>query len=284
MSNNSSRIKQIREAREKKEKFIDKYPHLLNTQYSSRKQYEMHYPAVKYFEKKLQSNPTMPRYNHLMAMLKVSEHDHKAAEGHFVAALHSNPSDIAVRSDYALLLARKGEFEASKEQYRKATIVAPDSIMIRKNLSAVHARQGDLSTALQHATRTLQIAPDDPVAHRNFAKIRDAMGNTEEALQHNLTSLSIEQVNGVKSNPKALRSAAVQIISNGIPPDSDLGGGGVGGDRIKAASRLMDAARAIEGERVSLPTSTRTYEIISNILKRKGNPMDALNKEKEKLL
>lgn len=276
LNNNAVRIRQLREAREKKEKFVDKYPHLLNTEYTSRQQFEMHYPAVKYFENKLQSNPTMPRYNHLMAILKVAEHDHKAAEGHFVAALHSNPSDIAVRSDYALLLARKGEFEASKEQYRKATIVAPDSIMIRKNLSAVHARQGDLSTALQHARRTLQIAPDDPVAHRNFAKIRDAMGNTEEALMHNLTSLSIEQVHGVKSNPKALRSAAVQIISNGVPPDSDLGGG-----RIKAASRLMDAARKIEGKRVSLPTSTRTYEIISNILKRKGNPLETLKKEQE---
>lgn len=276
MSNNAARIRQIREAREKKEKFDDKYPHLLNTEYTSRKQYDMHYPAVKFFEKKLQNNPTMPRYNHLMAMLKVAENDHKAAEGHFIAALHSNPGDIAVRSDYALLLARKGDFDASREQYRKATVLAPESLLIMKNLSAIHARQGDLSTALQHATRTLQVAPDDCIAHRNFAKIRDAMGNTEEALQHNMTSLTIEQVNGARSNPKTLRTAAVQIISNGVPADSDLPG-----DRIKAASRLMDAARAIEGKKISLPTSTRTYEIISNILKRRGNSLEALKKEEE---
>lgn len=256
----------------------DKFPHLLDAKYSTRKESAMHGPAVKYFQSKLKANPTMPRYNHLMAMLKAAEHDHAAAEGHFIAALHTNPGDVAVRSDYALLLARKGDFVSSKEQYRKATIVAPDSVMIRKNLSAVHARQGDLSTALQHATRTLQIAPDDPVAHRNFAKIRDAMGNTEEALQHNLRSLSIEQANSTKSNPKALRSAAVQIISTGVPPDSAAG---MGDDRITAASRLMDAARAIEGKRVSLPTTTRTYEIIANILKRKGNPLDALKKEEE---
>ena len=259
-----------------REQTTDKYPHLLNTEYTNRSQLAMHYPAVKYFEKKLQANPTMPRYNHLMAMLKTAEHDHKAAEGHFIAALHTNPGDVAVRSDYALLLARKGDFVASKEQYRKATIVAPDSVMIRKNLSAVHARQGDLTTALQHATRTLQIVPNDPVAHRNFAKIRDAMGNTEEALQHNLTSLSIEQSNSMKNNPKALRSAAVQIISSGLPPDANMGN-----DSLKAASRLMDAARAIEGKRVSLPTTTRTYEIIANILKRKGNPMELLNKEED---
>ena len=256
---------------------VDKYPHLLDASYSTKAEASMHVPAVRYFDSKLRTNPTMPRYNHLMAMLKAAEHDHKAAEGHFIAALHTNPGDVAVRSDYALLLARRGDFVSSKEQYRKATIVAPDSVMIRKNLSAVHARQGDLSTALQHATRTLQIAPDDPVAHRNFAKIRDAMGNTEEALQHNLRSLSIEQANSIRSNPKALRSAAVQIISTGVPVDS----ADMGSDRIKAASRLMDAARAIEGKRISLPTTTRTYEIIANINKRRGSALDALKKEEE---
>lgn len=275
MKKNKNKVK---EERERREQFSDKFPHLLNAEYRTRAEVKMHQPAVKYFEKKLLTNPTMPRYNHLMAMLKVAEHDHKAAEGHFIAALHTNPGDIAVRSDYALLLARKGEFTAAKEQYRKATIVAPDSIMIRKNLSAVHARQGDLTTALQHATRTLQVAPDDPVAHRNFAKIRDAMGNTEEALKHNLRSLSIEQSKSIKNNPKALRSAAVQIISTGLPPDA-----GMGNDRLHAASRLMDAARAIEGKRISLPTTTRTYEIISNILKRKGSTLDKLKEEESKL-
>jgi tetratricopeptide (TPR) repeat protein len=230
-----------------------------------------HKDAVEFYEKKLEKAPDMPRYNHCMAALKVVEGKFKLAHKYYTETLQKTPGDVMVRSDFALNLARVGKMDESVDQLRKSMIKAPDHPVLRKNMCAVMARKGDYNNALEHATRAIQLVPSDAMNHRNIARIMAQRGNVRSSLDHNLESIRLES-NGIKGGPnkpntEAFRNAAVQIISNG-------------GDTSEAHA-LMDAARRIEGKREELPTTQRTNEIIYNIMKRKGNALDNLQKQED---
>ena len=68
---------------------------------------ESHKQAVNFYARKLKENPEMPRYNHLLAALKVKEKDETGAMLHYKAAIENAPDNIMARNDYALYLTRK---------------------------------------------------------------------------------------------------------------------------------------------------------------------------------
>ena len=114
--------------------------------------------------------------------------------------------------------------------------------------------------AMEHTKRSIELNEHDPMAHRNMARIKDALGDSSEALRHNQYAIELESRHGVPSNSvgncSAYRAAAVQIISRG-------------GSQAQALA-YIDQARALEGKQVALPTTQRTNEIISMIVRRTG--------------
>lgn len=232
----------------------------------NRSEYHSHIGAVEFYENKLTKLPDMPRYHQCLGALKAVEGDFAASEYHYAASLSSKPNDIMVRNDYALQLARAGKLNEANDEIRKALIRNPEQPTLRKNLAAILGRRGDYQGALEHSRRALELNPLDPMNHRNIAKILSASGDTISALSHNRRSMEIES-HGHHHTPAAFRAAAVQIISTG-------------GDKNDAIP-LMRRARELEGKKMILPTSVRTYEIIAAIQKRQGNKVDILLKEEK---
>lgn len=87
-------------------------------------------------------------------------------------------------------------------------------------------------------------------------------------MQHNMQAIQMEDPLTAKPNTSAYRAAAVQIIT-------------LGGDRNKA-HRLMDVARAREGQKCQLSTSAGTCELLAMMLARRGDAGLQLDREKEK--
>jgi tetratricopeptide (TPR) repeat protein len=122
---------------------------------------------------------------------------------------------------------------------------------------------GQITDAHEHANRAVQLNPYDAQNHRNLAMLKDALGDNQSALEHNMRSIALEsdmlRTRGqAHPNTQAFRRAAVQIVAKGT-------------GNYEEAHQLMDAARKIERKVYQLPTSSRTYEIISKINALKGN-------------
>jgi len=79
------------------------------------------------------------------------------------------------------------------------------------------------------------------------------IGDTRKAVSHNMESIHLEGSANFNKNldSSAYRSAAVQVIAKG-------------GD-VNEAQALMDAARKIEGAKVTVATTVRTNEIIYKV-------------------
>ena len=245
-----------------------------------------------YFKRKMDAgSQDNARYNHFMASLAVAAHDNNAAKLHYQQTVASSPGDVLARSDYALHLQRMGrEYENdAREALRKALLIAPDHAVLHKNAGSLLAQSGQFRQGQQHTQRSLQLNDSDAMSHRNFARITSRLGDTHTALKHNLTAIALEQkhnggaaaaaiapaagkgagASGVgTTHTNAYRQAAVQIIATG-------------GDKA-LAHRLMDAARAAEGQRCQLPTSQGTAEVTLKMLSRRGDAEAELEREKAK--
>lgn len=83
----------------------------------------------------------------------------------------------------------------------------------------------------------------------------ELLGDTRTAVVHNMASINLEGNPNFseKLDSTAYRAAAVQVIAKG-------------GDANEAQA-LMDAARKIEGAKVSVSTTVRTNEIIYKVIK-----------------
>jgi len=229
-----------------------------------------------YYKKKMDAgSQENARYNHFMGALAVAAHDNEAAKRHYQQAVASSPSDVLARSDYALHLHRMGRsFESdARESLRKALLISPDHAVLHKNAGALLAQNGQFRQGQQHSLRSLQLNGSDPMTHRNYATITNRLGDTHTALKHNLEVISLEKAGagqGDKIQTKAYRQAAVQIIATG-------------GDKA-LAYRLMDTARAHEGQKCQLSTSAGTAEVIMKMMSRRGDIEAQLERERQEEL
>jgi tetratricopeptide (TPR) repeat protein len=227
--------------------------------------------AQQFFEKKIEDNPTMPRYNHCLGALADAKGHLEEATAYYRNAAANQPANLMIRNDYALHLEKKGFHKDALREYDKALLVSLDSAAIHMNLAAVHGLHGDYSPAVEHAQRAKDLNPNIPMNLRNLAKMQSHTGNSRKALANNLESIRLERagVTGGRINTEAFRNAAKQSFARGM--------------REQALS-LIQEARQLEGKAYKSDTTIRTNEIVSRILARKGNAVaqiEAEQKEKE---
>lgn len=227
--------------------------------------------AENFYDKKLQNNPEMPRYNHLMASIASERGLEDKANGYYRQAITAQPGNLMTRNDYAVHLARSNRKEDALHEFKKATLLTEKNAVLQKNYAATLGNSGHFNEAIAAATKARFLDPSDAMNHRNLAKLHAAMGDARSALEHNLTSVSLENPR-LQANPNtsAFRAAAVQLIAKG-------------GKREEAYA-LMDAARHLEKKKIDLPTSVQTNEIIYKIRKRYGQSLEAIEKEKQEEL
>ena len=226
--------------------------------------------AQAFFEKKLESNPTMPRYNHCMGALQDAKGNLEEATHYYRNAAANQPANLMIRNDYALHLEKKGFHKDALREFDKALLVTLDNAPIHMNLAAVQGMHGDYSTAQQHAQRCKDINPNIPMNLRNLAKIQCETGNSRKALDNNLASIRLEKAGytGGNINTEAYRNAAKQSFARG---------------KREQALALIQEARQIEGKMYQSDTTIGTNEIISKIMRRKGNAVAQIEaEEKEK--
>jgi Tfp pilus assembly protein PilF len=174
-----------------------------------------HKQAIEFYSRKLKENSEMPRYNHMMAALKIKERDPESATKYYETAIKCDPNDIAVRNDYSVLLNEKGNKISAINEMRTALKIQDNNALLRNNLGALLSRHGDYKEAVTHAKQAVQLHPNNALNHRNLAKIYNARSELELALEHNKIAIRLEGNQGVpQPDTQSYRAAAVQIIGN----------------------------------------------------------------------
>jgi Tfp pilus assembly protein PilF len=174
-----------------------------------------HKQAIEFYSRKLKENSEMPRYNHMMAALKIKERDPESATKYYETAIKCDPNNIAVRNDYSLLLNEKGNKIGAINEMRTALKIQDDNALLRNNLGAMLSRHGDYKEGVTHAKQAVQLNPNSALNHRNLAKIYNARSELELALEHNKIAIQLEGNQGVlQPDTRSYRAAAVQIIGN----------------------------------------------------------------------
>lgn len=191
-----------------------------------------------FFEKKLEDNPTMPRYNHCMGALADAQGGAhmEEATNYYRQAAANQPANLMIRNDYALHLEKKGFHKDALREFDKALLVSLDSAAIHMNVAAVHGLHGEYVPAMEHAKRAKDLNPNIPMNLRNLAKMQSQAGDSRQALRNNLESIRLERagITGGKINTQAFRNAAKQSFARGM--------------RDQALS-LIQEARQLEGEK-----------------------------------
>ena len=229
--------------------------------------------ASRFYEEKLEKNPTMGRYKHYLAAMSSAQGKVAEADSYYRQTLESSPGDVLVKNDFAVHLLNNytDRKEDAVKELKKALILVNDSAIIHKNTAAAYARKGDFQQALVHAQQAKHLAPNDCQNHRNIAKLESILGDNHTSLKHNLFSIEAEE-NKHQSNPSfvpntsAYRAAAVQIISKG-------------GDHQEALD-LMNKARVYEQKKFVLSTSQRTHEIIRKLQARQMEEFQKVQAQK----
>ncbi len=210
-----------------------------------------------------------------MAAISSAKGNNEAADNYYRQTISTTPHDVMARNDFAVHLANQNRKYDSLQEFKKATLIVEDNAILQKNMGAVMGNSGQYKEALECATKSRHLNPNDAMNHRNIAKLHAALGDSRSSLEHNLTSIYLENPAsllpsigsaGPKPVTSAYRAAAVQIIAKG-------------GSR-QEAFKLMDIARTLENRTFQLDTTQRTNEIIYNAMKRRGDQVGAIEKER----
>mmetsp|Transcript_12997 Transcript_12997/g.19597 ORF Transcript_12997/g.19597 Transcript_12997/m.19597 type:complete len:261 (+) Transcript_12997:201-983(+) len=222
--------------------------------------------AVDFYENKLQSNPTMPKYNQYLAAIVASEGNNDRAMHHYRRAVDCSPGDVMIRNDLALHMAKQGDPSRGAKELKKATILVDEQPTLHMNLGALHARQGHYREAFEHARRSRDLRPEIPMNLRNIAKLQNITGDSRSALETNLRAIELERagLHCGQVNTQVYRAAAVQSISKG---------------NREQALQLVREARQIGGQHYVSPTTSRTNEVLGKILQRKGDMVEQIERE-----
>ena len=228
-----------------------------------------HQEAVKFYQNKLIENPDNARYNHLLGTLRNAERKYGEANVLFQRTLAIQPHNILARNDYAIALSTQNRNRDGVTELQKAMLQNEDLPVIRRNMAVLYGRYGDFNSAATHAVRAVQLDPQNSQGHRNLAKIYDRITRRARHVAHD-QAIALEEAEVYsRKHTSAYRAAAVQIVAKG-------------GDYAEA-HKLMDAARRHEGKHTVMETTQKTYEIIGQIMKRRGNKMDEIREEERKM-
>ena len=228
--------------------------------------------AKAFYEGKLQYAPGNAWYNHMLGALAVNRGDNKAATSYLreSVALSNN---VMTRNDLALHMARTenlrdpDKFHDAMTELKKAQVIAgKDNVVLQKNIGSLYAAHGDFIQAREHTRRALEINPDDAALHRNMSKLMDSLGDRHSALKHNMEAMNLDHRQHKKGVPDSYRRAAVQNMCKG----------GNIGDSVD----LIRQARQLEHKKYICPTSQKTAEIVAKIMKRSGDPIAEMEKER----
>jgi tetratricopeptide (TPR) repeat protein len=224
-----------------------------------------------FYAGKLGRAPENARYNHMLAALSTARGDNVAAVNYYRASIASS-DNVMTRNDLALHKSRTenlrnlDKFKECESEFKKALVIAGDDhVTLHKNIGALYGAHGDFTKALTHTKRALEVNPTDAALHRNMSKLMDVLGDQHSALKHNMEAMHLDTKHRSSQNSRSYRSAAVQNLVKG-------------GD-LKDSVKLLSQARNIELKKYECPTSIRTQEIISKIMKRCGDPLDQMEKE-----
>lgn len=240
--------------------------------------------AISYYQQKLLENPTMPKYNHHLAILltkqqqqqqqKQPNKQEQAAE-YYRKALEASPNNVMIRNDYALFLHHNRQPQepqpdknslAACNELKKGLLIVEKQPILHSNLCALYARTGRYQEAMQHAKRSSELRPEYPMNIRNLAKIQNLTGDSRTALAMNLRAIDLEKQghHGGYINTDVYRAAAIQSIAKG---------------ETEQALQLVREARGIERKLYQSSTTERTNEIIAKIMQRKGDQIQQIEKE-----
>lgn len=232
--------------------------------------------AEKFYLDKLKTNPSMPRYNHLLASICSQKGDADRAENYYRSAIVTAPKNIMVRNDFALHLMRDGRKKDAEHELNKALLQVDDNATLLNSNATILAKSGQYKPALDAATKARYLNPNDPLNHRNLAKLYNALGDSHLAYQHNIESIQLENAgisgsggdeSSIKDKANAYRAAAIQVIAKG-------------GQRETALS-LVSNARNLEGKKFLCSTTDRTNAIMFKVMQRKNAAMEIKKKEEE---
>lgn len=224
--------------------------------------------AIDFYEAKLATNPSMPRYNQCLAAIRDAQGRSDEASLLYKKAVLHAPGNVMIRNDCGLNLARQGYIPNALQEFKNSLIITDTNPVLHMNMGAVYAQRGDFKEAMEHTKRANHLKPDNPKTLRNLAKIQSITGDTRSALANNMRAIQLEAHRRVpEPNSQVFRAAAVQTIARGAGSEEAL--------------ELIRAARKIEGKHFETVTSQTTQDIIDKIMQRKGDAMEQIQKEEE---
>lgn len=99
--------------------------------------------SINFYENKLLTNPTMPKYNHNLAILMELKGNNKKSSELYSNALNSAPNNVMIRNDYALHLAKNKEYNKSINEFNKGLLINEEQPMLHSNITSIYARKGN---------------------------------------------------------------------------------------------------------------------------------------------
>ena len=228
--------------------------------------------AKAFYESKLENAPGNAWYNQMLGALAVNRGDNNAATSYLRQSVASS-NNVMTRNDLALHMARTenlrepDKFRDAMTELKKAQVIAgKDNVVLQKNIGSLYAAHGDFTLARDHTRRALEINPEDASLHRNMSKLMDSLGDRHSALKHNMEAMRLDHRQHKKGVPDSYRRAAVQNMCKG--------------GKIDESVDLIRQARQLEHKKYVCPTSQKTAEIIAKIMKRSGDPIAEMERER----
>lgn len=88
--------------------------------------------AIKFYENKLDYNPLMPRYNHMMAAISSEKGEEDKANSYYRTTIDCEPNNIIPKNDYAVHLSKHNRNEDALQQLKKAILQSDNNALLYK--------------------------------------------------------------------------------------------------------------------------------------------------------
>lgn len=200
-----------------------------------------------------------------MAPLMAQRGDARAAIYHYRQAFQLNPKDLNSKNDLAAILWRLGKWEAALAALCQVVIANSKHYEANVNLAAVYFSKGEYDLALKHGRRAVELRPSNPLGHRVLGQIFDHTGNSSMSLHHHKIAVrrgpgaagaDAGEQGGVfhQQDTQTYKKVGAQLVTGGE-------------EERENSHHFTDCYRAMQGKRVVLANSERTYEILTKCLR-----------------
>ena len=211
--------------------------------------------AKEYWIKRSKLNEKNGRNHFYIAPFYQISGDSFHAMRHHQLALKYDPLDPNIRNDFGLFLMKQRKFNEAKEQFQKAIQLDPNFLLALNNLSALYARQGKFTEAKTCCEKVIRKDPKNSMAHRNLAKLLEETCNTHDALKHNMKAIQLDEGKDAYNRYDRSKHADVyRIVARQHISRKQ--------NENECAHQFYDKYRALANQKVSLPTSVKTRELL----------------------